>query len=84
MYEVRYKKSAAKALMRLPHKIASQFALAFRQLAQGDTQGLDVKKLQGRDGYRLRMGGYRALYRVMDDVLVIEVVAIGSRGGVYK
>jgi len=38
----------------------------------------------GRDGYRLRIGRWRALYRVENDRLVILILHIGSRGDVYK
>lgn len=84
MYEITYRKSAAKALTKLPIKIARQFMAAFEQLSLEQGEQLDIKKLQNRAGYRLRIGGYRALYRVIDEVLVIEVVAIGSRGDIYK
>jgi mRNA interferase RelE/StbE len=45
---------------------------------------MDIKKLTGRDGYRLRMGGWRALYRMENDQLIIEVVKIGPRGDIYR
>lgn len=41
----------------------------------------DVKKLQGRKGYRLRVGSYRAIFEVdKNEIIVIEV---GPRGDVY-
>jgi mRNA interferase RelE/StbE len=43
----------------------------------------DVKKLQGRDGYRLTVGGFRVLFDFIDDN-VIDVVAIGPCGDIYK
>lgn len=43
----------------------------------------DVKKLQGRDGYRLRVGDYRILFDYHTfEVLYIE--KIDNRGQVYK
>ena len=84
MYKIHYRKSAAKTLTRMPMKTAQQFMSAFEQLALDHNEQLDIKKLQNRDGYRLRIGGYRALYRIIAEVLVIEVVAIGSRGDIYK
>ncbi len=84
MHSVTYKKSAAKALAKMPVKNARQFILAFDRLAQGVGGTLDIKKLENREGFRLRIGGYRAIYRVFNDVLLIEVVKIGNRGDVYK
>jgi mRNA interferase RelE/StbE len=45
---------------------------------------LDVDVLQGKKGYRLRVGQYRVLYTREDDQLIIEVVKIRPRGDVYK
>ena len=42
------------------------------------------KQLQGTDsGWRWRVGSYRVLGKIMDDVLQIKVVRIGHRQGVY-
>lgn len=40
-----------------------------------------VKALQGRDGLRVRVGSYRIIYTVQDNVLLVTVV---RRGDVYK
>lgn len=34
--------------------------------------------------WRLRVGGYRIVYKIMEDRLVIVIVAVGPRGDVYK
>ena len=84
MYQIIYRKDAAKALSRLPAKIRAKFVMAFENIAIEQDTGLDIKKLEGREGLRLRIGGYRAIYRKLDDVLIIDVVKIGNRGDVYK
>jgi len=68
----------------MPKNIARRFLSAFVALALGRATGLDIKKLTGRDGYRLRIGGWRALYRIDKNQLIIEVVKIGARGDIYK
>jgi len=42
------------------------------------------KKLQGRPGYRLRVGDWRVIYEIGKDRVVIIVMKIAPRGEVYK
>ena len=45
----------------------------------------DVKKLQGmEDCYRLRVGDYRVLYRILKTKIVIEIINIAHRKEVYR
>lgn len=85
MPRVIYRKSALKALARMPRKTALAFRDSLNRIAQGDCEGLDIRKLTGRPGMRLRIGQYRALYEIRneDDTLVL-VLVIGPRGKVYK
>ena len=34
--------------------------------------------------YRVRVGSYRILYEILDDVLVVQVVAVGHRRDIYR
>lgn len=42
----------------------------------------DVKKLQGEENYRLRVGDYRIVFN--NDGFVLYIIRIDSRGLVYK
>ena len=85
MYRVTYKKSAIKGLARMPRGTRAMMEEAFTRLAEDpDDRTWDVKPLQGRDGYRLRVGPYRALYHRNDEELVILVVDAGPRGDFHK
>ena len=43
------------------------------------------KKLKGvKNSYRIRVGDYRIIYKIVDNLLVIEIVAIGHRKDIYK
>lgn len=84
MFKVIYKKKALKSLKKIPKKIADQFFNAFDKLAENDKEGLDVKKLSSREGHRLRIGDYRAIYTQDGEQLIILVLDAGPRGGIYK
>ncbi len=86
-YKIIYNKKAQKFLS--SHKQhAPKFIKAFEELSsefKWAIQKFDIKSLHGYDDvYRLRIGKYRAVFRVLDDKLVIYVVDIRSRGDVYK
>ena len=40
--------------------------------------------MQGRPGFRVRVGDYRILYMVHDDVLLVVVVQLGHRRDIYE
>jgi mRNA interferase RelE/StbE len=42
------------------------------------------KALQGRDGYRVRVGDWRVIYTVDDRAVTVLVVKVGPRGSVYR
>jgi mRNA interferase RelE/StbE len=42
-------------------------------------------KLVGSDNhYRIRVGVYRVIYSIKDDILIVEVIKIGHRRNVYR
>jgi mRNA interferase RelE/StbE len=53
-------------------------------LARDPFGAAHVKKLVGVPGYRLRVGGWRVLYDVESGRLVVRVLKIGPRVGVYE
>jgi len=42
-----------------------------------------ARALRGRPGLRVRVGDYRLVYTVVDDVLLVVVVTVGHRRDVY-
>ena len=74
-------KAAEKYFVRLNEPTLSRIRNALAALAQEPPQG-DIKRLEGRDEHRLRIGDYRALFRIEGDTIIIT--AIAHRGQVYK
>ena len=84
MYSVEITRDAIKALRKMPRNVATLIrekigALAINPYAPNN----NVKKLKGSDDYRLRVGDWRVVYTLKDDRLVIVVIRIAPRGGVY-
>ncbi len=67
--------AAAKDLDRLPDKARDQVTESLTSYAVAGIG--DVKKLKGRDGYRLRIGEYRVLFD--EDLTTILAVYVGRR-----
>ncbi len=82
-YTVVLTKTAQKQLDKLPDSIAAKLLDAIEELAK-NPRPEGAKKLKGRSGYRIRQGDYRILYDINDDVLIVEVVAVGHRRAVYE
>ena len=83
-YQIRIKKSAIKELSKLPKPIATK-ASAVIDLFKTNPYPKGYKKLKGSDNdYRVRIGNYRILYSIHNDVLVIEVIKIAHRKDVYN
>jgi mRNA interferase RelE/StbE len=81
-YQVQIGKSAQKQLDKLPDEVAEQLLDAIENLAVNPRPS-GCKKLKGRDGYRIRKGDYRIIYDVFDNVLVIDIIAVGHRNEIY-
>lgn len=73
---------AARQFKKLPPAIAQTIVPALRALAD-DPRPQGCKKLVGRPGYRIRVGDYRAVYLITDQILLVEIIEIGNRREVY-
>ncbi|HNT33436.1 MAG TPA: type II toxin-antitoxin system RelE/ParE family toxin [bacterium] len=83
-YCIEFAKSAERQLGKLPTSIQIRLVKKIESLGS-DPRPQRVEKLIGREhGYRIRVGDYRVLYRVEDDVLTVLVVAVGHRREVYR
>lgn len=80
--ELTYTTKAVKGLKKMPKKQAVKMREALKNIAADDLGSLDIKKLKGMDGFRLRIGQYRAVYTI--DMVVMHVENIGPRGGIYE
>ena len=83
MSTVQYTRKATKGIQKLPADIADQFRTAFQEIAD-NCGNWNVRKLAGREGYRLRIGGYLGIYKIEGERVMVLVLDIGPHGGIYK
>lgn len=82
-YSVRIKRSAVKSLGRIPKHDRARIVDAIDGLAEHPHTGTALKG--GLRGLRrIRVGGYRVVYEVQDDALVVLAVRVAPRGTVYR
>ena len=83
-YAVELKPAAVRTLAKLPKD--AQRAVRSRIDALSDNPlPPKVKKLEGEENlYRIRVGDYRIVYQIQKEILLILVVKIGHRKGVYR
>jgi len=58
----------------------------FQQLQQNpypSNTEIDSKKMQNKNGFRLRIGNYRFIYDIVDEELVIYIEKGDNRGDIY-
>lgn len=81
-YHIELSKTAEKQLDKLPEKIAFLLIEAIELLADNPRPN-GYRKLKGREGFRIRKGKYRVIYDIIDDILVVDVIAVGHRKKIY-
>lgn len=85
-YRVEFVKSARKEFSRLPKKIQEKVLEAISFLKQNPlSELLNIKKIKGEeDLYHVRLGDYRMVYAIKDEVLLIVIIKIGHRKDIYR
>lgn len=83
-YTVIFKRSAEKALDKVPKKERAELIVKIN-LLRSDAEPECAKKLKNHDLlWRIRHGVYRAIYQEPDDKAVITIRKIGHRKNVYR
>ncbi len=80
-YKIVIEKPARKFILKQSRDQQERILRALNKLpAEGD-----IFPMRGSKGqYRVRIGTYRAVYYLHDDILTVQVIKVDNRGGVYK
>ena len=83
-YRVEFKRSAAKALKKIPKSDQRRIRDRIDSLAENLPESATTKMKGDNPFHRIKVGDYRIIYEVHSDILVIMVLKIGHRKEVYR
>lgn len=81
-YRIELRPAAIRALRKIHPQDKERIQGAIALLGQ-DPRPPKATALSGRPGCRVRIGDYRIIYTIQDDVLLVVVVTVGLRRDVY-
>jgi mRNA interferase RelE/StbE len=83
-YRIEVKRSAAKAIKKIPKPDRRRISEKIDSLAD-ELPSPEVTKMKGDNPFhRIRVGDYRIIYEIQDEVLVILIVKVGHRKDIYR
>ena len=86
-YDIQYTKAAEK-FFRKHEDIRTEYESSIKALMVGEfPEKVDVKRIKGKHSnyYRIRLGGYRVVYTIINGtIVVVSTLLAGSRGDIYK
>ncbi len=82
-YKVTFKKSVSKDFRSIPNIDVKRLLKRIDQLAV-NPRDVGCIKLSGGEKYRVRLGVYRIVYEIRDQILVINIVKIAHRSKAYQ
>lgn len=82
-YRVEVRPAAFRSLRKIDPTVRPRIEGAIALLAE-DPRPPASRPLTGRPGYRVRVGDYRIVYTIENDVLLVVVVTLGHRRDVYR
>ena len=83
-FRIQLTQSAAKALKTIPKKDQKRIAKKIEDLADQLPNPAKTKMKGDNPFHRVRVGDYRIIYEIQDEVLLILILRIGHRKEVYR
>jgi mRNA interferase RelE/StbE len=84
VYRIEFTASAYRSFGKLDPQVRKRLEPRISALAD-NPRPLDSKKLVGVEAlHRIRVGAYRIVYQIQDDVLLVLVVKLGHRRDIYR
>ena len=84
MYKVVIDKRVLKSLDKISVIYLPSIKKAINDLAKNPRPIGFIKLVGSENHYRIRVGVYRIIYSIKDDILVVEVIKINHRRNIYR
>jgi mRNA interferase RelE/StbE len=84
MYEILLHPDAQKVYAKADKALAKKIAKCLQQLEQDPRSHTNIKALKGEYSNLYRIGDYRIIYSVEDEIVQVFVVAIAHRSKAYE
>jgi mRNA interferase RelE/StbE len=84
---VLYSPGAGRALKKMPEETAKRVVESLEVLSKADDPKHYIKKLKGSFGvsiYSYRVGDYRVILSIYEEVLAIHIIDVGDRSTIYR
>ena len=84
MYEVIVERSAEKDLKKLSSEVRSRAVAALQSLAKNPRPAGSRKLAGSENDWRIRVGDYRIVYEIADEIRIVRINRVRHRKDVYK
>lgn len=83
-YELKWKPSARRELRTLPQPVIASLMILIDGLKENPYPQGAKKMTTMQDAWRIRQGDYRVVYKVIGNILTVEIIRVGHRRDVYQ
>lgn len=83
-WRIQYTRQAERAIDSLDPAVRRRILLGIDRLLLDPRTAPNAIALKGTDRYRLRVGDWRVIYSLFDDVMTVLVVDVDHRRNVYR
>lgn len=83
-YRVEFTSAAARQVKKLPRPARDRLLASIESLSNDPRPPGSTKLVGEETAWRLRIGDYRVVYDIVDDVLTVLIVRVGHRREIYR
>jgi len=82
-YRIEFAKGVRKDFKGIPRHDANRILEKIDSLSE-NPRPPESKKLTNDESHRIRIGNYRVIYDIQDEVLIVLILKVGNRKDVYR